>query len=73
MQGTVRIVQHPKRIRIFFSYNSDLVEIMQSHNGRWHPKEKCWSFPLNKLQEIRDELTQKMYQTSVTKVTWENY
>ena len=72
MQGTIRIVQHPKLIKVYFTYNSDLVEIMQIHKGWWHGKEKSWSFPLFKLKEIRDELEQKMYQVSVTKVNWQS-
>jgi len=72
MQPTIIIRKEGKRIKINFSYNSDLVDIMRDHNGYYFRKEKAWIFPVEKLYTIKDELTQKMYSVKIisdTKLT----
>jgi len=66
MQSPIVIRKEGKQIKVNFSYNSDLVEIMRSHNGYFFRKEKAWCFPMFKLDIIRDELIKKMYQVKVT-------
>ena len=68
MVQTVKIRKGEKVIRIHFMWNPDLVEIMQSHKGWWFRKEKCWQFPLWKLEPIYDELTSKHYNVEITKL-----
>jgi len=65
MQPTIIIRKEGKRIKINFSYNPDLVEIMRDHKGYYIRKEKTWVFPAEKLHEIRDELVRKMYSVRI--------
>jgi len=68
MVQKVKIRKGEKKIRVHFMYNTDLVEIMQSHRGWWFRKEKCWQFPLWKLEPLYDELTTKHYNVEITKL-----
>lgn len=68
MVQTVKIRKGEKVIRVHFMYNTDLVEIMQEHEGWWYRKEKCWQFPLWKLEALYDDLTKKMYRVEITKL-----
>ena len=49
-------------------WNPDLVEIMRDHKGWWYRKEKCWQFPLWKLEPLYEELTKKQYSVEITKL-----
>ena len=69
MQSAVIIRKEEKQIKINFSYNLDLVEIMRKHKGYFFRKEKAWCFPIHKLDEIRDELTHKMYNVQTKAVS----
>ena len=69
MQPTIIIRKEEKQIKINFSYNTDLVDIMREHKGYFFRKEKAWCFPIHKLDEIRDELTHKMYNVQTKKVS----
>jgi hypothetical protein len=66
MVQTVKIRKGEKVIKVYFMYNDDLVDIMREHNGWWFHNEKCWQFPVNRLSEIYDDLTSKMYRVSIT-------
>jgi len=68
MTQKVKIRKGEKVIMIHFMYNTDLVEIMQSHNGWWYRKERCWQMPLWKLEALYDELTTKKYSVEITKL-----
>jgi len=68
MVQKVRIEKGEKNIRVHFMYNTDLVEIMQENRGWWFRKEKCWQFPLWKLEPLYDELTSKLYKVEITKL-----
>jgi len=68
MPQKVKIRKGEKIIRIHFMWNPDLVEIMRDHKGWWYRKEKCWQFPLWKLEPIYDELTSKHYSVEITKL-----
>jgi len=68
MVQTVKIRKGEKTIRVHFMYNTDLVDIMQEHKGWFFRKERCWQFPLWKLQPIYDELTAKHYSVEITKL-----
>ena len=67
MQPTIIIRKEEKQIKINFSYNTDIVDIMREHNGYFFRKEKAWCFPIRKLDEIRDELAKKMYTVQTKK------
>jgi len=69
MQSKIIIRKEEKQIKINFSYNLDLVEIMRNYNGYFFRKEKAWCFPIHKYQDIKDELTKKMYSVEVKKVS----
>ena len=68
MVQTVKIRKGERIIRIHFMYNTDLVEIMQDHKGWFFRKERCWQFPLWKLEPLYDELTSKRYNVEITKL-----
>ena len=67
MVQTVNIRKEGNKIKLNFMYNTDLLDIMRSHRGYFFAKEKAWVFPLSKYEEIRDELTRKMYNVHVVK------
>jgi len=54
-----------KQIKVKFSYNEDLVEVMRGFNGYYRYKEKAWYFPASKLSDLREELTRRMYTVRV--------
>ena len=68
MVQKVKIRKGEKVIRVHFIYNTDLVDIMREHRGWWFRKEKCWQFPLWKLEPLYDELTSKHYNVEITKL-----
>lgn len=49
-------------------YNTDLIDIMRDHDGWWYKKEKAWQFPIGKLTELYDKLTNKKYNVEITKL-----
>lgn len=49
-------------------YNTDLIDIMRDHEGWWFKKERCWQFPLWKLEPLYDELTEKHYKVEIVKL-----
>lgn len=65
MQSPVKIKKLERSIRLSFSYNQDLVDIMREENGLWHRKTKTWIFPLSKLSHIRDVLTDNKYRVTI--------
>jgi hypothetical protein len=59
MKQTVNIRKETKQIKINFMYNVDLYDLMKKHNGWFLKKEKCWVFPLDKLDEIKKDIKGK--------------
>jgi len=50
----------PGRIKVVFPYNPDYIAKIKTVKAhRWHPEEKCWSFPYSKpfLKEILSAFT----------------
>ena len=72
MQSPVKIRKDDKKIRIYFSYNSDLVEIMQEFKGWYNPKERYWQFPIYKFQEIYDRLKESLYKVDLQNVKFKD-
>jgi len=68
MVQKVKIRKGERIIRIHFLWNPDLVDIMHEHRGWWYRKEKCWQFPLWKLEPLYDELTDKHYNVEILKL-----
>jgi len=68
MVQTVNIRKGEKVIRVYFMYNVDLIDIMREHNGWWFRKEKCWQFPISKLESLYDHLTKEKYNVNITKL-----
>lgn len=68
MQPPVKLRRNDKILRIYFSYNTDLIEVMRDFDGWWNPKEKYWQFPVNKFQDIYDELKNRMYKVDLQTV-----
>jgi len=70
---TVVIRKGDKIIRINFTFNSDLVDIMRKYKGWFFRKEKAWQFPRSKFSTIYDELTSKGYNVHVRKMEEPRY
>jgi len=68
MVQTVKIRKEGNRIKINFMYNNDLIDIMREHGGWWFKKEKAWQFPIGKLTEVYDHLTNEKYNVQITKL-----
>lgn len=69
MQAHVQIKKTQRSLRVSFSYNSDLVDIMREEDGLWHRKDKNWIFPLTKLSQIREALVSKKYKIKIISET----
>lgn len=67
MVQTVKIRKVGNKIKVNFSYNSDLVDIMREHHGYFYRKEKAWVFSSTKQQELSNILTKKLYTVTVVK------
>lgn len=65
MQAPVQIKKTQRSLRVSFSYNSDLVDIMREEDGLWHRKDKTWIFPLSRLSQIREALISKKYKVKI--------
>lgn len=61
MQSPIKIQKDGKHINVYFSYNEDLVRIMNENNGWWSRKGKCWMFPLYKRSDIAEVLRANLY------------
>lgn len=74
MVKTVNIRKEGNKIKVNFSYDTDLVDIMRSHKGYFYRGEKAWVFPSHKYDAIRSELKSKHYDvrfvTSATQTTF---
>jgi len=68
MTQTINIRKGEKIIRLNFTYNADLVDIMHSHNGWFFRKEKSWQFPIGKFEEVYDHLKKEKYSVNITKL-----
>jgi len=68
MVQKVKIRKGERNIKVHFIYNTDLIDIMRENRGWWFKKEKCWQFPLWKLEPLYDELTAKRYNVEITKM-----
>jgi len=69
MQAPVQIKKTERSLRVSFSYNSDLVDIMHEEKGLWHRKDKTWIFPLGMLSQIREALISKKYKVRIISET----
>jgi len=67
MQSTIVIRETNKQIKVNFTYNIDLVEIMRKHNGYFFRKEKAWCFPKYKSDDIKKELQENKYTIKIKK------
>ena len=63
------MVKVGKQVKVYFSYNQDLVDIMRKNEGWWWHKEKCWSFPVGQTSELYDQLKKEGYNVQITKGT----
>ena len=61
MQSKIKMVKIGKQVKVYFSYNPDLVQIMRRNGGWWWHKDKCWSFPVGQTSEIYDQLREEGY------------
>jgi len=68
MVQTVKIRKGEKIIRVHFMYNTDLIDIMREHGGWWFKKEKAWQFPIGKLTEVYERLTNEKYNVQIIKL-----
>ena len=68
MTQTVNIRKGEKIIRVHFMYNTDLIDIMREHDGWWFKREKAWQFPIGKLNEVYDHLTNEKYNVKIIKL-----
>lgn len=67
MVQTVKIRKADSKIKINFTYNDELVDIMRGHHGYFFKKEKAWIFPANKQSELYNVLTDKHYNVEFVK------
>jgi hypothetical protein len=65
MQPPVKIQKEGNHINVYFSYNVDLVELMQELGGWWFNKSKSWMFPATMINTVREELKTKKYQVNI--------
>ena len=68
MVQKVIIRKGDNKFRVHFMYNTDLVDIMQEHQGWWFRKEKCWQFPLWKFEAVYDHLSKEKYKIEIKKI-----
>ena len=68
MQSPVKIRKDEKKFRVYFSYNEDLVEIMQDFKGWYNGREEYWQFPIYKFQEVYDKLKDSLYKVDLQSV-----
>ena len=68
MVQAVNIRKGEKIIRVHFIYNTDLIDIMREHGGWWFKIEKAWQFPIGKLDEIYNHLTNEKYNVHIIKL-----
>ena len=68
MVQAVKIRKGEKIISVHFMYNTDLIDIMREHKGWWFKKEKGWQFPIGKLSELYEHLTNEKYNVQITKL-----
>jgi len=68
MVQSVKIRKGEKIIRVHFMYNTDLIDIMREHDGWWFKKEKAWQFPIGKLTEVYEHLTNERYNVTIIKL-----
>ena len=68
MTQAVNIRKGEKIFRVHFMYNTDLIDIMREHDGWWFRREKAWQFPIGKLTEVYDHLTNEKYNVQITKL-----
>jgi len=68
MVQAVNIRKGENIIRVHFMYNTDLIDIMREHGGWWFKKEKAWQFPIGKLSEVYEHLTNKKYNVQIAKL-----
>lgn len=65
MQPPIKIQTEGRHINVYFSYNTDIIEIMREHHGRWKRNDKCWTFPLTLKSKLIDTLQQKKYRVQI--------
>lgn len=61
MQSPIRVQPEGRHINVYFTYNEDLVRIMQENNGWWRSKQECWMFPASHKEKIVNILEEGGY------------
>lgn len=70
MQPPIRLTKTSQNLKVTFTYNNDIVNIMREQSGIWHKKKKAWFFPLDQYSDIREALISEGY--TVTTFTEED-
>jgi len=65
MQPPVKIIKSEKSFRVYFSYNSDLVELMKELDGWYMRSDKAWQFKLGLFTTVVDTLKKNLYTVDI--------
>jgi len=61
MTQTINFRKDGNKLKLHFTYNEDIIDVMRAHKGYWFRKDKSWVFPETKRTELYNELTDKGY------------
>ena len=61
MTQTINFRKDGNKLKLHFTYNEDIIDVMRAHKGYWYKKDKSWVFPETKRTELYNELTSKGY------------
>jgi hypothetical protein len=61
MTQTINFRKDGNKLKLHFTYNEDIIDVMRAHKGYWYRKDKSWVFPETKRTELYNELTDKGY------------
>jgi hypothetical protein len=61
MTQTINFRKDGNKLKLHFTYNEDIIDVMRAHKGYWYRKDKSWVFPESKRTDLYDELTGKGY------------
>ena len=65
MKQTVVIKKEKQKIKINYTFEQPLYQIMKSYNGYYYKPNKCWIFPLKEFEKIKKDIKEKGYPVTI--------
>lgn len=65
MGNKIKIIKREKQCFVYYKYDKTFIDIMRDNEGWWHRKDKAWTFPIYKTEDIYNQLKEEGYKVDL--------